>query len=535
MDNKKRLNSTGSDKVSYLNEVLSKSEEIYKLVIENTSDYVALIDEMGAYIYVSPSFHALGYRQEDLIGRSGFDFVHPDDRARLVSILATYVAKLAKSKLEDVLGIKKDISRMHIYFRFRDKKGEWHDIETTLDIVKNPCAHGYAGLLISKDISRRRKEEEALRKSDEKFLRLSQEFNALLDAIPDNLTLQSRDLKIQWANEGAARCLGKKISDITGGYCYELWHSRSSPCESCPVQECFVTGKPSHGKATAPDGKLWELRAVPIIDENGDVTNAVEVGRNITDIKKAEELRIENTRLAIADRAKAEFLAVMSHELRTPLNSILGFSELMKNKIPGELNEKQEHYIDLVISSGMHLLDLVNNILEITSAQAGKMELIIEKVSISGTIDAVMSDIREKAEKKNIAIEKKLDHDIEFIEADAHRLAQILYNLLNNAIKFSKPEGGIVIISVQKEGDMAKFSVSDTGIGIKPEDMGRLFTAFEQMDSGMSRRYGGAGVGLATTRKLVELHGGRIWAESRHGEGSTFTFLLPVAARKPGN
>ncbi len=528
------INGNLSSNDSYLNKVLEKGNEIYKLVIENTSDYVALIDEMGVYIYVSPSFQALGYRQEDLIGRSGLDFVHPDDRARLASILATYAAKLAKAKLEDVLGIKKDISRMHIYFRFMDKKGEWHDIETTPDIVKNPCRHGFAGLLISKDITRRKREEEALRKTDEKFRMLSQEFNALLDAIPDSLTLQSRDLEIQWANEGAARSFGMSISDIIGRYCYKLRYNRTSPCEVCPVQDCFITGKPSYGQVTTPDGSIWELRAVPILDEKEEVINVVEVGRNITDIKKAEELRLENVRLVLAGRAKAEFLSVMSHELRTPLNSIIGFSELMKHKIPGEVNEKQDHYLDIVLSSGKHLLDLVSNMLEMSSAEAGKMELVFENVSITGITDTVLARIREDAEKKNIILEKEIDPDIEFIEADNQRLQQILFNLLNNAIKFSKREGGTVRISARKEGDMVKFSITDTGIGIKPEDMERLFNAFEQMDSGVSRRYGGAGIGLAISRKLVELHGGRIWAQSRYGEGSTFSFLLPVSVKKSG-
>ncbi|MBU4454041.1 MAG: PAS domain S-box protein [Euryarchaeota archaeon] len=517
--------------MTYEHEALTKCDEIYKLVIENTSDYVSLIDEKGVYIYVSPSHQAMGYDPADLIGRSGVDFVHPDDRAKVVSVLTTYVAKLAKAKLEEIIGIKKDISRMCIDFRFRDIKGDWHYIETTPDIVKNPFAHGYAGLLISKDVTSRRKEEEALRKSEEKFRILSQEFHALLDAIPDNLTLQSPDLKIQWANEGAAMSVGKSISDLIGGYCYKIWNDRSDPCDPCPVEKSFLIGKQSRAQVSTPDGRIWELRAVPIFGEDGKVSKVVEVGRNITDIKNSEKIRLENVRLSLASKAKSDFLANMSHELRTPLNSIIGFTELIKQKNAGEVNEKQMHYLENVLTSGNHLLRLINDILDISGVESGNIELALERISVAEIIDESIILIKEGASARNIALKKDLHPALEFIEADRLRLKQILFNLINNAVKFSKKGSGTVTISTRKDGDMAKFSVTDTGIGIREGDMGRLFKEFEQLDMGISRNYGGTGLGLAISKNLVELHGGKIMVDSRYGEGSTFSFLIPISSK----
>jgi signal transduction histidine kinase len=163
----------------------------------------------------------------------------------------------------------------------------------------------------------------------------------------------------------------------------------------------------------------------------------------------------------------------------------------------------------------------------------GKIELVIEKIYVPETINETITLIKEKTARHNVVIKKEIDPQLE-IEADKQRFKQILFNLLDNAVKFSKNEGGIVTITAEKEGDMAKISVSDTGIGIKEEDMGKLFNKFQQLDSSISRRYGGTGLGLAITKRLVELQGGKIMAESKYGEGSTFTFLLPLIAPAGG-
>jgi signal transduction histidine kinase len=253
---------------------------------------------------------------------------------------------------------------------------------------------------------------------------------------------------------------------------------------------------------------------------------------DITEHKKAEEIRFENERLAYANQAKSEFLASMSHDLRTPLNAIIGFSELLKQKTPGELNEKQEHFVDNILSSSKHLLALIDDILDISKIEAGKIELAIEEISVPSVTDDVLVLIKEKAARHKVILKTEFDPRLEVIEADKTKFKQILFNLLDNAVKFSKEEGGAVTIKTKKTDDTAEISVSDTGVGIKEKDMGKLFTKFLQLEFG--RKIGGTGLGLTITKQLVELHGGKIRVESKYGEGSTFTFSLPLKSKKQG-
>jgi signal transduction histidine kinase len=232
------------------------------------------------------------------------------------------------------------------------------------------------------------------------------------------------------------------------------------------------------------------------------------------------------------DKMKNEFINAMSHELRTPLNAVIGFSDLMKQKNTGELNERQERYIDNILKSGKHLLAIVNDILDMIVIEAGKIELAISTFPVHLTIDENIERVRSNAEKNNIIINKEIDPQLEFIEADRQKFSQIFFNILDNALKFSKKDGGVVNIIARKTGDKAQFSVSDNGIGIKEENFGKLFKVFQQLDTGISRKYGGTGLGLSISKKLVELHGGKIWVESKYGEGTTFTFELPLVQKK---
>lgn len=248
--------------------------------------------------------------------------------------------------------------------------------------------------------------------------------------------------------------------------------------------------------------------------------------------KNREELLLENqelrARLVSADKARSEFLTIMSHELRTPMTSVIGYSIILKEMTHGKLNEKQELYIDNILASSKHLLEIINDFLDIAKMEAEKLELFIESVSVTEVVNEILNLMKEKAERKNIKLKKQFDSQIKFIEVDRQRFKQILFNLLGNAIKFCKEDGGVIKITSKKDGDMAKISISDNGIGIKEEDMPLLFQKFTQLDHGISRKYEGTGLGLAITKQLIELHGGRIMVESKFEEGSTFTFLLPI-------
>jgi signal transduction histidine kinase len=253
---------------------------------------------------------------------------------------------------------------------------------------------------------------------------------------------------------------------------------------------------------------------------------------DITERKKIEELRLENERLISASKARSEFLTIMSHELRTPLTSIIGYSIILEGKTQGELNEKQRFFVDNILKSSKHLLDLINTFLELAKTESGKQKMFFEEIFVPDSINEIFKLIKENANDHNIILREKIDPEMVSIWADRRALKQILFNLLNNAIKFSKKEGGVITVSTERENDMVKISVADTGIGIKEEDLPRLFQKFEQLDSGISRKYEGTGLGLAITKELVQMHGGKIWVESKYGQGSNFIFVLPIEGNK---
>ncbi len=389
-------------------------------------------------------------------------------------------------------------------------------------------------VMVFRDVTERKRAEDALRQS--------KEFNeTVINSMNYSLSIiDARDYRILDANQAFLNTYGLEKRQVIGETCYEITHNQTGPCmppdDTCPIMETLRTGKTSTAEHIhrIKDGRkqFVEVVSSPIKNKNEEIRYVVHVARDITEQKMAEETRLEKERLLYANKAKSEFLANMSHELRTPLNAVIGFSELLKMKTAGALNEKQEHYIENILSGSKHLLALINDILDLSKVEAGRMELVIEKISVPETINDTLGLIKETAARHSITLIKDFDPQLDFIEADPQRFKQILFNLLSNAVKFSKNGGGTITITAKKEGCMAKISVSDAGIGIREEDMGRLFKSFEQLDSGSSRSYGGTGLGLAITRKLVELHGGKIMAESKYGEGSTFTFLLPVEAKK---
>ena len=251
--------------------------------------------------------------------------------------------------------------------------------------------------------------------------------------------------------------------------------------------------------------------------------------RDITERKRIEQaLRDKNLELENAAEAKNRFLANMSHELRTPLNGIIGFAEFLVDGRPGALNPKQKEYLEDILSSGRHLLQLINDVLDLAKVEAGRMELSPERFSPYQAIKEVCSAAMPIAQNKNVRIDIEVAPELSEVTLDQQRFKQVLYNLLSNAIKFTDNGGAVEILAANDGAHRFKLVVKDTGIGIKSEDMPRLFREFEQLESGMSRRFEGTGLGLALTRKLLELQGGTISVESEVGKGSRFTVVLPL-------
>jgi signal transduction histidine kinase len=246
----------------------------------------------------------------------------------------------------------------------------------------------------------------------------------------------------------------------------------------------------------------------------------------IENVRLFKELEVANRELESASQHKSEFLANMSHELRTPLNAIIGFSEVLTERMFGDLNEKQEEYLRDISASGTHLLSLINDILDLSKIEAGRMELELTDFDLPTAIDNALILVRERAGRRGITLEHSVDERLGEIHGDERKVKQVLLNLLSNALKFT-PEGGRVEVRAGMVDGMAEISVTDTGVGIAPEDQGAIFEEFRQVGTA-EKKAEGTGLGLTLCRKFVELHGGRIWVKSQVGAGSTFTFTLPV-------
>jgi signal transduction histidine kinase len=239
------------------------------------------------------------------------------------------------------------------------------------------------------------------------------------------------------------------------------------------------------------------------------------------------EIEDKGRQLEAANRHKSEFLANVSHELRTPLNAIIGFSEVLGERMFGELNEKQAEYTEDILSSGRHLLSLINDILDLSKIEAGRMELEIDKFDLPSAIENALILVRERVTRRGIRLERVIDESLGDFTGDERKIKQILLNLLSNAVKFT-PEGGRIEVRASLGVGSVVLSVSDTGIGIAPEDREIIFEEFRQVGTNYAQKREGTGLGLSLTKKFVEMHGGKIWVVSELGKGSTFTFTLPL-------
>jgi signal transduction histidine kinase len=255
-------------------------------------------------------------------------------------------------------------------------------------------------------------------------------------------------------------------------------------------------------------------------------TFAAQSALAIQNARLFREIEDKSRQLEAASRHKSEFLANMSHELRTPLNAIIGFSEVLAEQMFGPVNDKQSDYLGDILESGRHLLALINDILDLSKIEAGRMELEIGEFDLPAAIDNTLTLVRERAHRRGIVLERAVDEGLGKISADERKVKQVLLNLLSNALKFT-PEGGQVAVRATTRDEMAEVSVTDTGVGIAPEDQATVFEEFRQVGTA-EKKAEGTGLGLAISRKFIELHGGRIRVTSMLGRGSTFAFTLPL-------
>jgi PAS domain S-box-containing protein len=364
--------------------------------------------------------------------------------------------------------------------------------------------------------------QEARRKAD-------RQFRDLLESAPDAMVIVDASGKIVLVNSQTVQLFGWRHEELLGQAVEILVPQRFRSAHPAHRAAFFSQPKPRQMGAglelygLRKDNSEFpvEISLSPIQTESGLlIASAI---RDASERKRSEQMLQE------ANRMKSEFLANMSHELRTPLNGILGFSELLVDQRFGPLNDKQREYIGDIHECGQHLLQLINDVLDLSKVEAGKMVNYPELFSPQAALASVCTVVGPMARKKHIQLNQPAIAAPDTVVLDQQKFKQILLNLLSNAVKFTEP-GGQVFIDLEAEGDdRVRVVVRDTGIGIAPSDLGRLFEAFQQIDGGLSRRHDGSGLGLALTRKLVELMGGRIEVESRVGGGSSFIVHLPRA------
>jgi signal transduction histidine kinase len=319
-------------------------------------------------------------------------------------------------------------------------------------------------------------------------------------------------------------------------------------------EESYVLGRIRAGQRVdhfetvrqTKDGHLVDisLTVSPIRDGKGRIIGASKIARDIREHKRLREerrlaaeneeaarrevLEVQNRRIQEASRLKSEFVANMSHELRTPLNSIVGFTELMTDARFGPLPERYQEFAQIMHASAEHLLQLINDILDLAKVESGRIDFHPENVDLAAVVGEATAIISGLAAKRKIALRVEIDQTLGRVHLDPIRLKQVLYNYLSNAVKFT-PEGGRVVLRARREeGNRFRIEVEDTGIGIRPEEEHKLFIEFQQLDASSAKKFPGSGLGLALTRRLVEAQGGTVGVRSVFGSGSTFFATLPL-------
>ena len=399
------------------------------------------------------------------------------------------------------------------------------------------------------EVSERRQAENALR--IEKDMHLS-----LIESVPFGVVMIAQDGRYTYLNPKFTEIFGYDINDVPDG---KTWFRKAYPDPGYRRMvvsywmERFKTfspgeNKPYENRVICKDGTEKIINFSPVKLETGEM---LVVSEDITARRTAEaelekyrghleelvkertaELEVARERAESADRLKSAFLATMSHELRTPLNSIIGFTGLLLQGLAGPLNDEQQKQLGMVRNSSRHLLELINDVLDISKIESGQLKIASETFEFAESVERAINLVRPLAEKKMLAINTEIAEGIGMFTGDQRRVEQIMINLLNNAIKFT--DKGYVELSCSLWNKDIAISVSDTGIGIRREDMDKIFKPFQQVDTGLSRRHEGTGLGLSITKRLVNMMGGKIDVQSEEGRGSIFTVLLPLSGVNRG-
>jgi PAS domain S-box-containing protein/diguanylate cyclase (GGDEF)-like protein len=502
---------------------LKESEARYRALFENAGDAIFVLEAEGprAGQIVSANRMAAemhGYAPQELLQLNIMDLDAPEDAKRVPELI---------ERMLNGIWVKEEI--LH-----KKSDGTVFPVEVSAGLLDLPDRKYI--LAMDRDITRRKVFERALAESEARY-------RELFENSSDALYIHDLEGNFVSANRAAEALLKIALEDIPNLNYRDVIVPEDLHIAQEAYREKLFLGLDKTGpyqiRIRGKDGQVrWVEVTSRVVKSQGKPVGIQGSARDISERKQAREqleqaletareLRIEAEK---ANRAKSEFLANMSHELRTPLNAVIGFSEILEDCLFGDLNEMQLKYVRYIAGGGRHLLELINSILDLAKVESGKQELRLESVNLRKILIESLVLLKEKARKNTTRLRLVLGTDTANVKllADEMKLKQIMFNLLSNAIKFT-PNGGEVSVEARKEGSTLRISIADTGIGLTADDSERIFHAFAQVDSSLGRRHQGTGLGLSLARRLVELHGGRLWAESLGlGKGSTFIFVMPL-------
>jgi PAS domain S-box-containing protein len=357
---------------------------------------------------------------------------------------------------------------------------------------------------------------------------------ALIEASPEAMLILERDGTCALLNGRAADRLGRTVEECVGANPFAWLAPAVAARRREKLHEALDSGRPVHF-FDERDGRSLEHTIVPVAGSSGPRARAAVFARDVTEWRAHEQaLRRAREEAQQANRAKSQFVAVMAHELRTPLNAINGFSQMMEMRVFGPLGDPHyESYVVDIRRSGEHLLSLINDVLDLSKIEAGRLQLEFERVELGGLLEAALALVRERAACKRIALADEVDPAAASLVADERALKQMLINLLSNAVKFT-PEGGAVTVAARRSPDGSlELAVGDNGVGMAPEDLADVLQPFRQGRAGRHSREPGTGLGLTLVKSLVELHGGRLDLTSEPGRGTEAKLIFPPSLADP--
>ncbi len=504
---------------------LRASQEMFRLITDHISDFITVLDLEGRRLYSSVSHTRLVAPPRALYLASVFDGIHPDDRDRLRGIFADVVNTRPSQRAE---------------FRFIGREGEIFSLESVLTAVRGDDGRAGKVLMVSRDITDRH-QAAAIVRQEKEFS------DTLINSMPGIFYLYDARRKILRWNNNLETVTGYSAEEIETLDPLTYFPDDEKPVVHERMLKSFAEGTSDiEVNLLAKDGRRTPFYVTGYrIDIDGrpcmlgigiNITARLEAEKALRELldnletkvsERTRDLAAANERLQELDRLKSEFIATMSHELRTPLNSIIGFTGILRQGLAGPLNDEQKKQLGMVQSSARHLLGLINDLLDLSRIESGKMELFVEDFVVADLVKDVILTLGPQAEQKRLRLDSSIDQPELHLNSDRKKCFQILLNLANNAVKFT--ENGQVDLHVQSSPQGVQFTVSDTGIGIKSENFQRLFEAFRQVDGSARRVYEGTGLGLYLSNQLARMLGGIITVESEFGLGSRFTLVLPLS------